>query len=681
MARSLSCAWHLQEALRRSLQTSLPSLDAAALSAASLGVRRSVQSDADYQTSLALQLGSRRSKKAKKSALQLDAPTPEVLANAIVDNLTTVGEPLLQDAFVSKGGFVNLVLHDEWVARQALVMATDGVQPTVLPQTHQKDILVDFAAPNMGKKLHVGHLRSSVIGDTICNLLEFRGHRVARVSHTGDVGSALATLIVELMEQQVPLETLTDAQLGKCYEEGKRKLSEQVDTSFKQKVDDVVLQLQRLETYAGVDPKVRETWTRACQVSREAYQRIFDRLQVDVKERGESTYMSLVPAVVDKMEENGLAVSSQGALGIFLDGPEKPPMLIRKSDGGFLYATVDLTCLHSRIHGFPGVDATQYDEIVYITDQSQQLHFQHLFAADGRVDQATCLHSRIHGFPGVDATQYDEIVYITDQSQQLHFQHLFAAVRKAGWTSRPGKKDVKLTHAPFGLVLGHDGTKLSSRNGAFDYLEDLLDGAAAECSRQALASATTGVVASELRLTQEQVDAQNRVVGDAAVRYFELAQQRERNYKFIMSNVLNLKGNTGVYLMYASARLQGILRKAGGLTNDQASWDSFLGLSSDSVAAQDVLARASIDWHPSERALALLLSQFDDEVTATLTHLYPHYLCDYLFRVAGHFHGFYENCRVLQSPRQDSRLLLCAATDAVLRRGLQLVGVEAVDRM
>ncbi|KAG6592552.1 arginine-tRNA ligase [Phytophthora cinnamomi] len=583
-ARStLSCAWHLQQALRRSLQTALPAVDASALPAAALGVRRSAQSGADYQTSLALQLGSRKKGKKQQQREAGAAPTPEALAESIVDNLPTCGEqqrPLLRGAFASRGGFVNLVLHDEWLARQALLMATRGVQPRELPRAQQRDVLVDFAAPNMGKKLHVGHLRSSVLGDSICNLLEFRGHRVARVSHTGDVGSALATLIVELMQQRVPLDALTDAELGRCYEAGKRKLAGDgdADAAFKHKVDDVVLQLQRLGTHAGVDPQVRETWTRACQVSRDAYQRIFDRLRVNVTERGESTYMPLVPGVVSEMEESGLAVPSRGALGIFLDGPDKPPMLIRKRDGGFLYATVDLACLHSRIHGYPGVDSTQYDEIVYVTDQSQQ----------------------------------------------LHFQHLFAAARKAGWTNREGKEDVKLTHAPFGLVLGQDGTKLSSRNGAFDYLEDLLDGAAAECSRQALASATTGVVASELSLTQEQIDAQNRVVGDAAVRYFELAQQRERNYKFIMSNVLNLKGNTGVYLMYASARLQGILRKAGG--NAQVSWDSFLGLSSDSSAAQDVLALASVDWHPSERALALLLSQFDDEVSATLAHLYPHYL-------------------------------------------------------
>ncbi|CEG38066.1 arginine-trna ligase [Plasmopara halstedii] len=631
----LSCAWHLQQALRRSLQSSLPSVNISALPATALGVQRSAQSGVDYQTSVALQLGSRK-KKSKICVPDTDFPAPEELANSIVNNLSLSIEeqcPLLKNVFVTKGGFVNLVLHDEWVARQAVHMAIKGILPVNLPSNEQKNILVDFAAPNMGKKLHVGHLRSSVLGDTICNLLEFRGHRVARISHTGDVGSALATLIVELMEQQVTLETLTDAELGKYYEMGKRRLI--LDTAFKLKVDHVVLQLQLLGTDSEVDINIEKTWIRACQVSREAYQRIFDRLGVTVYERGESTYMTLVPKVIKLMESNGLAVASQGALGIFLDGPDKPPMLIRKSDGGFLYATVDLTCLYSRIHGFPGVDKTLYDEIIYVTDQSQQ----------------------------------------------LHFKHLFATAKQAGWTKRHGKDDVKLTHAAFGLVLGNDGTKLSSRNGAFDYLEDLLNGAAAECSRQSLASATTGAVSKALSLTQEQIDTQNRLLGDAAVRYFELAQQRERNYKFILDNVLNLKGNTGVYLMYASARLHGILRKASGSTAIQTSWDSFLGFSDDALAAQNLLAVASIDWHPSERALALLLSQFDDEVAATLSQLYPHYLCEYLFRVASQFHSFYESCRVLQNSRQDSRLLLCAITDAVLRRGLQLVGVAPVDRM
>lgn len=625
----LSCSWQLQQVLHGALQRARPALNLSAAGQkqlklpAFLGVRRSAQPNADYQTGLALMLGNRMREPPAKFAQELIDQLP---SSSDVNQMRIV-----RDAFVSNNGFVNLVLDDQWIARQVVHMATAGVQPAPFALAgHSKRILVDFAAPNLGKKLHVGHLRSSVIGDTICNLLEFRGHEVTRVSHTGDVGSALATLLAELMDRRVALETLTDAQLGQYYESGKKRIA--TDKRFKATVDDVVIQLQRIgasgnDVHNGktLDPEVLRTWERACQVSREAYAKIFERLKVDVTERGESTYLKLVPGALEKLKKCGLAVESRGALCIFVDGPDKPPMLIQKQDGGFLYATVDLACLHSRIHGFPGLDETKYDELLYITDQSQE----------------------------------------------LHFKHLFAAAKLAGWTKRDGEdQEVKLTHASFGLVLGKDGTKLSSRNGAFDYLEDLLDEAALECSRRSLANDDD---------TENAAASRNRVIGDAAVRYFELSQQRERNYKFLFDNVLNLKGNTGVYLMYASARLHGILRKASAnnVDTNAAAWTDFLS----GQDATELLAHASQEWHPSERALALLLCQFDDEVAATLAHLYPHYLCDYLFRVVTHFHAFYEKCRVLNDPKQESRLLLCAATDAILGRGLQLVGVEAVKRM
>lgn len=643
--RALSCSWQLEQTLHGALQRARPTLDISPAGqqqlklklSAFLGVRRSAQQNADYQTGLPLMLGNRLRE------------SPAKLAQDLVDQLPVASgsdasssSALVYDAFVSSNGFVNMVLDDAWVAQHVVRMATLGVEPTLPSECDSKRILVDFAAPNLGKKLHVGHLRSSVIGDTICNLLEFRGHQVARVSHTGDVGSALATLIVELIEQRVALDTLTDAQLGQHYEAGKKRIAS--DAAFKARVDDVVIQLQCIGSISSssdsgddetttavhrgktIDPQVLRTWERACQVSREAYASIFERLKVNVEERGESTYLKLVPSTLAKLKASGLAVESRGALCIFVDGPDKPPMLVQKQDGGFLYATVDLACLHSRIHGLPGVDETKYDELLYITDQSQA----------------------------------------------LHFQHLFAAAKLAGWTQRDGERDaVKLTHASFGLVLGKDGTKLSSRNGAFDYLDDLLNEAGNECSRRSLAGDSDAAL--------------NRVVGDAAVRYFELSQQRERNYKFLFDNVLNLKGNTGVYLMYASARLHGILRKAvaagavaSSSSDADAEWRDLLTAHGDAAA---LLMHASRNWHASERALALLLCQFDDEVAATLAQLYPHYLCDYLFRVVSHFHAFYENCRVLGDAKQESRLLLCAATDAVLRRGLQLVGVEAVKRM
>lgn len=621
-----SCSGAVERVLSGALRRARPHMELGADAVPSgLGVRRSAQSNADYQTSLCLQLASR----SREPPVQL---AQDVVAQIEASSGDDGRPAVVKDAFVSAKGFVNVVLDDAWIAQHAVMMATEGVTPSPVVKGQSKRILVDFAAPNLGKKLHVGHLRSSVIGDTLCNLLEYRGHQVARVSHTGDVGSALATLIVELMEQNVPLDTLTDAELGKYYESGKSKIP--TDAAFKAKVDDVVLQLQRLGADADssaalangkhvvLDPRVRQVWERACQVSREAYAQIFGRLNVNVQERGESTYLPLVPATVEALKASGLAVESRGALGIFVDGPDKPPMLIQKQDGGYLYATVDLACLHSRIHGFPGVDATPYDEVIYVTDQSQQ----------------------------------------------LHFQQLFAAAKLAGWTTPEGREPVVLKHAAFGLVLGKNGTKLSSRHGAFDYLADLLDATTAECRSRSLAGSGND-------------PSQDQSIGDAAVRYFELSQQRERSYKFLFDNVLHLKGNTGVYLLYASARLQGILRNVlaapGTTPHGEQQWADFLR----GPDALPCLLASSSDWHPSERALALLLCQFDDEVASALAQLYPHYLCDYLFRVVSHFHAFYEHCRVVQDPKQDSRIVLCAATDAVLRRGLHLVGIQPVDRM
>lgn len=618
---ALSCSWHVQGVLQRALQCAhpsaleLPSLKLPPL----LGVRRSMQSNADYQSSIALMLGNR---------LRI---SPDSFAQDTIKHLDTEdANHVVQNAFVSKGGFVNFVMDDKWLANQVVDMATMGVTPLPFTQGKGKSVLVDFCAPNYGKKLHVGHLRSSVIGDTISNLLEFRGHQVSRISHTGDVGSAFATLLVELIDNDVQLDTLTDAQLGQFYESGKKKIAGG-DVSFKSKVDEVVIQLQHMGSLddSVKDSVVERTWKRACQVSQDAYATIFDRLRVNVNERGESTYLKLVPDLLHKLKTSGLAVQSRGALCIFLDGPDKPPMLIQKEDGGFLYATVDLACLHSRIFGFPGIDETRYDEIVYVTDQSQQ----------------------------------------------LHFQHLFEAAKRAGWLEREGgnAEPVKLTHAWFGLVLGKDGTKLSSRNGAFDYLEDLLNEAGAECHRRSVLTSNSRDSASAGILNQR--------IGDAAVRYFDLAQQRERNYKFLFDNVLNMKGNTGVYLMYASARLNGILRRARDQDPTMRAIDDWSQVLTQNPDARGLLIEASADWEPSERALALLLAQFDDEVTAAVTHLHPHYLCDYLFRVVSHFHAFYENCRVLGDTKQDARLLLCAATHSVLKRGLDLVGVEAVERM
>ncbi|ETV79894.1 arginine-tRNA ligase, variant [Aphanomyces astaci] len=442
-------------------------------------------------------------------------------------------------------------------------------------------------------------------------MLEFDGHLVSRISHVGDLGAAIATLLVQSLDEldnsanglprSFDLSTSVET-LGQWYGRGKQRLGNG-DVEFKTTVDDTVLGLQRQ------DSKWHTPWDLTCAISRSAHHALYQRLGVQVTERGESTYLSLIPTVLSKL--GTIASESQGALCIFVDGQDKSPMLVRKQDGGFLYATTDLTALYSRVFGW-----------------------------------------------AKDPVAYDRLIYVTDLSQSLHFRHLFEAAKLAGWLDG---RHVTLQHAGFGLVMGEDGTKLSSRKGGATTLKSLLDHAALESQKRSAVP-----------------DADHQAIGDAAVRYYDLAQHRERNYKFSYANVLNLKGNTAPYLMYATARLQGILRKTaegGRHGTSMGSWATFLAEHPD---ASGQLRRASTDWHPNERALALVLGQFQDALVETQANWHPHILADYLFRVVTSFHSFYETCHVQQNP---ARLVLCAATDAVLRRGLHLLGIPTVDRM
>ncbi|KAF0698543.1 Aste57867_10842 [Aphanomyces stellatus] len=570
--------------------------------------RRSHQPNVDYQTSAVMSLGL-----PKASVL----PTAEEIAYGFNQY------PMVESATATKPGFINVKLDDEWIAKHAVHVAADGVCPR--KAAHPEHVLVDFASPNMGKELHVGHLRSSVLGDTICNVLEFQGachsnggmptseagQRVTRVSHVGDLGAAIATLLVQAVDtsdnaaNDLPVEFTTDSTtvvtLGQWYERGKHRLGNG-DAAFKADVDRTVLALQR------DDGSWKAPWELTCAVSRDAHNRLYKRLGVQVHERGESSYLTLIPTVLEKLKS--VTVESQGALCIFVDGPEKTPMLVRKQDGGFLYATTDLAALYSRVFGWEN-----------------------------------------------DPTAYDRLVYVTDTSQSLHFRHLFDTAKLAGWLD---KRPVQLQHVGFGLVMGEDGTKLSSRKGGATTLEALLDEAALESKQRSIVA-----------------EADHGAIGDAAVRYYDLAQHRERNYKFSYASVLNLKGNTAPYLLYASARLQGILRKANVAAP---SWNAYLLSVNDPTT---LLSSVANGWHPNERALALVLGQFEDALLETQHNWYahqshPHFLADYLFRLTSQFHAFYETCHVQNN---SSRLVLCASTDAVLRRGLQLLGIAAQDRM
>jgi len=404
-------------------------------------------------------------------------------------------------ATIAGPGFINLTLQPAYLAAQLNTVYTDprlGVAPVQKPQR----AIVDFSSPNIAKEMHVGHLRSTIIGDCLARILEFRGHEVLRLNHVGDWGTQFGMLIAYLREAYPQALTTADAldlgDLVTFYKQAKHRFD--ADAAFKETSQQEVVQLQ-----AGAED-TRRAWQLLCDQSRREFQVIYDRLGVQLTERGESFYNPFLPAVVADLDRLGLLEEDAGAQCVFLEGFTNKagsplPLIVQKSDGGYNYATTDLAALRYRI--------------------------------------------------GEDGA--DRIIYVTDAGQAAHFSQVFQVARRAGWLT----EQVDVVHVPFGLVQGEDGKKLKTRSGETVRLRDLLDEAIARAGAD-----LESRLAAEDRTETEEFKAQvAKVVGMSAVKYADQSQNRTSNYIFSPDKMLSLQGNTAPYLLYAYVRIQGISRK------------------------------------------------------------------------------------------------------------------------
>ena len=441
----------------------------------------------DYQSNIALSLSK-----------QLGQP-PRVIAQKLLENLNVTS--ICQTPTIAGPGFINLMLESAYLETRLSDIQTDprlGVQPAKTPQR----VIVDFSSPNIAKEMHVGHLRSTIIGDSIARILEFRVHDVLRLNHVGDWGTQFGMLIAYLREAYPEALTTSNAldlgDLVTLY----RKAKERFDGNqeFQETARKEVVKLQ-----SGAEDS-RRAWQLLCEQSRREFQVIYDWLDVHLSERGESFYNPLLPAVVEDLAQLGLLVEDAGAKCVFLEGftnkaGEPLPLIVQKSDGGYNYAATDLAAIRYRI---------------------QQ-------------DQA------------------ERIIYVTDAGQANHFAQVFQVARRAGWLT----DDVEVIHVPFGLVQGEDGKKLKTRSGETVKLRDLLDESIAR-SRADLESR----LKEEGREETEEFKAHvAKVVGISAVKYADLSQNRTSNYIFSFDKMLALQGNTAPYMLYAYVRIQGISRK------------------------------------------------------------------------------------------------------------------------
>lgn len=535
---------------------------------------------------------------ASNIAMMLAKPAgmkPRDLAEKIIAALPA--DEQVSKVEIAGPGFLNFFQNTQALAARldaALADAKLGVSKA----GPQQKVVVDLSAPNLAKEMHVGHLRSTIIGDAVSRVLEFLGDTVIRQNHVGDWGTQFGMLMAYLQENPITSDELSD--LENFYRAAKKRFDESQE--FADRARGLVVKLQ-----AG-DEECLKLWTRFKDISLSHCQKTYELLNVKLTMAdvmGESAYNDDLANVVNDLKAKGLLVESKGAQCVFLEEfktaeGEPLPVIVQKADGGYLYATTDLAAVRYRSN----------------------------------------------------VLKADRALYFVDQRQALHFNQVFEVARLAGFVGHP----MHMEHMGFGTMNGADGRPFKTRDGGTVKLIDLLT----EAKERAYAL----VKEKNPELGEDELRAIAEVVGIGAVKYADLSKHRTSDYSFNFELMLNFEGNTAPYLLYAYTRVAGVFRK--------------LGKGFDEVDGQIILQAAQ------EQDLAARLAQFGEILNNVAEKGTPHVLCAYLYDVAGLFSSFYENCPILaaETPeQQQSRLRLAALTGRTLKQGLELLGLETLERM
>ncbi len=523
---------------------------------------------------------------------------PRELATKVLEHLDL--SDLAEKVEIAGPGFINIFLKDTWLGSELKALRSSErlhIEEVAAPET----VVVDYSSPNLAKEMHVGHLRSTVIGDAVVRTLEFLGHSVVRQNHVGDWGTQFGMLLAymeRLRAEQTEI-SMALSDLETFYRAAKTCFDD--DADFAVRARELVVALQ------SGDEECLALWDEFINISLTHCEETYQMLGVSLERQHvmpESAYNDDLQNVVTELEEQGLLQESAGAKCVFMeefankDG-EITPVIVQKTGGGFLYATTDLAAVRFR---------------------------QHTLGAD-------------------------RVLYFVDARQSLHFQQIFTLSRKAGFV----KEQTMLEHMPFGTVMGSDGKPFKTRSGGVAKLSDLLT--------EAQQRAYTLVAEKNPDMSEEELRNIGRVVGIASVKYADLSKNRTSDYVFNWDSMLSFEGNTAPYLLYAYSRVASIVKRAG---IDVSALESGININTE-----------------QERALAVKLCQFEEAVQSVANDGMPHFLCAYLYELAGTFMTFYEACPILNAEDdiKNSRLQLALNTASTLQLGLSLLGIETLERM
>ncbi|MFD3926599.1 arginine--tRNA ligase [Streptomyces sp. NPDC058614] len=490
---------------------------------------------------------------------------PRELATQVVAQVTA-GD-VIKDIEVSGPGFLNITITDRAIIETLAARYADGERLGVPLKEKPGVTVIDYAQPNVAKEMHVGHLRSAVIGDALRGMLDFTGEQTIGRHHIGDWGTQFGMLIQYLIEnpgELAPAEEVDGEQamsnLNRVYKASRAVFD--ADEDFKERARKRVVALQ------SGDKETLDLWQQFVDESKVYFNSVFEKLDMEIRDEeivGESAYNDLMPETARLLEESGVAVRSEGALVVFFDeirgkDDQPVPLIVQKADGGFGYAASDLSAIRNRV-----------------TD--------------------------------LNATT---LIYVVDVRQSLHFKMVFETARRAGWLT----DEVTAHNMGYGTVLGADGKPFKTREGETVKLEDLLDEAVER------ATAVVREKAAKVGLTEEEIVENGRYVGIGAVKYADLSTSANRDYKFDLDQMVSLNGDTSVYLQYAYARNRSILRKAEGASPiahpdlELAPAERALGLHLDGFG--DLLTEATAEYAPHKVTaylyqLASLYTTFFDQ--------------------------------------------------------------------
>ena len=515
-------------------------------------------------------------------------------------------------------GFLNLTVSSEWL--NARLADLDADATLGIPQSGAgKTVVIDYSSPNAAKQMHIGHIRSTVIGCAIDRIFRALGYRVIADNHLGDWGTQFGILIKGYREclTQEERDNLTVANLEKCYvlssnrTKSKDEDSDDVKAAAAEWKEDCKRELVKLQQG---DADNLALWKRFIEISIGEFDRMYTKLGVKFDTyRGESYYNDMMPGIVKRLQEMGMAVESEGALVVNLEAEKLGVAIVRKSDGGFNYTTSDLACVECRVK--------DYDP--------------------------------------------ERIIYVTDARQQLHFKQWFNIAGKMGITA-------KLVHVPFGLM-SYQGKAISTREGNLIKLDELL----AEAKKRSLEivqqrNGTSG--GSEPSPADADASRLAEQIGYGAVKYSDLSHDPITDIDFSWDKALALEGNSGPYLQYAYARVCSLLAKAA--QSESASCQVEAGR--DRAPGDPFRVETS-----AEKRLALQLLEFPGAVVRAAEAYKPSVLADYLFQTAQLYSSFYQNSPILKSEEavRNARLRLCALFGSVLSKGLNLLGIETPEHI